>query len=159
MAVKAVKRKRIYDYARKGVSIKSMPVWTLATHGSFMTFGRPEYYPMMTIVETEGPYDLGKGFRGYLVTAPNGKTFVAEATTGAFIQDTIKAAQADIKACTDKRFMQKQVVDDAAKLLANARKPGAANALEIISPEEFWAKLKCTAVKRNDKKDRSKRSI
>lgn len=116
------------------MKITELCVWTWATDNSFMTFGRPIYYPLVAKIECKGPYDLGKGQKGYLVVAPNGKTFVAEATTGAFIGKDIKSVQEDVASTT--ADVCNQQVADAAKELK--RKD-----VKTVDADEFWRRLKC----------------
>jgi hypothetical protein len=94
--------------------------------------GGSVYQPICTEVESAGEYDLGKGFTGYLIVAPNGRTFIAEKESGAFIGGTIDGVRNDITSCDDIQFMQKQV-SDAVKYVKQAR---------MVSPSEFWRKLK-----------------
>lgn len=109
-------------------------VWTVG-HDPFVMGGAVNYV-LKTKVEATGPHKLGKGYKGYLVTAPNGKTFVAEAETGAFVGPTLESVAKDI-AAADKAVMEQQIAD--AKVFFNDDWHQRAEA----TPEEFWTKLKC----------------
>lgn len=89
--------------------------------------------PISCEVEVTGPYKLGLGYEGYLVTAPNGSTFVAESTTGAFVGPTIREVRQDIEA-GDPKLMKAQV--KSAKGLAARAEPTSAN--------RFWSMLRCS---------------
>ena len=110
--------------------LKDVDVWTAAYTPFIM--GGDVNAPILTTVPAAGPFDLGRGFKGYLVTAPSGKTFVAEATTGAFVGPTIESVKKDIAKCTDIMLMKMQV-SEAAELKKKARR---------VAPERFWTGLK-----------------
>ena len=105
-------------------------VWTLEYVPFIM--GGAVHQPVATEVEPQGEYDLGKGFKGYLIVAPNGKTFVAEKTTGAFVGPTVEAVRKDIADCKDIELMEKQVVEAREKVKFS----------RIIPTKEFWKLLK-----------------
>ena len=94
--------------------------------------GGEVWQPMATEVEADGPHDIGKGFEAYVVTAPNGKTFVAEKESGAFIGPDLKTVSGDIK-IGELKSMKKQV-EDAKLQMAKAK---------TVTNEYFWKKLKC----------------
>lgn len=86
----------------------------------------------MTETEVIGPFDLGLGFQGYVaVSTLTGKTYVAEATTGAIVGPSLEQVKADIKDCGDKKVVQQQV-DEAATLKKRARR---------IPAAMFWEKM------------------
>lgn len=93
--------------------------------------GGDVHQPMAAEIAASGPYALGKGFSGYLIKSPKGKTFIAEATTGALVGPTLEEVRADIKA-GKKSVMTKQV-EQARELAARAR---------TVSANEFWERLK-----------------
>ena len=105
-----------------------MKVWTLEYVPFVM--GGSVWQPIYCDIEIQGTYDLGKGYKGHLVVAPNGKTFVAESETGAFVGPTIDAVRKDIKKATKK--VMKQQIEDAKVQVKNAKE---------VKPEEFWRKL------------------
>ena len=107
-----------------------MVVFTLGYRPFIM--GGSCWYPMGLETKVGKKHKLGKGYNGYLITAPNGKTFVAEATTGAFVGPSIEAVKKDIKE-GDKKVMIQQV-EDAKKMVPK---------IEVIESEEFWKRLKC----------------
>jgi hypothetical protein len=115
------------------MALKKRLVWTMGYRPFVM--GGSVHYPMGTRVPCSGPFDLGRGYSGYLATAPNGRTFVAEATTGALVGPTIEAVRKDIET-GDPKLMVAQV----AKATETVKK------VEETTPKEFWAALKCGAV-------------
>lgn len=84
-------------------------------------------YPLAADVAATGPFPLGKGYFGYLVRAPDGHTFVAEAKTGAFFGSTIAEVSADV-AEGDPDVIDEQI----------ANYEGDLPDLEVVEPEEFW---------------------
>jgi hypothetical protein len=78
-------------------------------------------------VEADGPHDLGKGYSGYVVTTPSGKTHVAEATTGALIGPSLRDVRADIRA--GKPAVMKQQIAEARVQLSQA---------VTVPLAEFW---------------------
>jgi len=109
---------------------KEIFVWTICYFP--FTMGGSVWRPGGCKVKASGPYDLGKGYKGYLVTAPNNTTFVSEATSGAFVGPSLESVKKDIKT-GDPKLMKEQVTD------ANNKK-GTVQELEV---EKFWEMLKC----------------
>ena len=91
------------------------------------------WQPITCNVEVDGPHDLGKGFKGYIATAPNGTTFIIEEKSGALVGPDLKTVREDIAQCDDISLMNKQVEDAIVKM----------KRAEEISPDEFWRLLKC----------------
>jgi len=110
-----------------------MKVFTIAYTPFVM--GGSVWQPVCCEVKVDGPYDIGDGFQGFIVTAPNGKTFIAEATSGAFVGPDLKSVRKDIK-IGDKALMSKQVV----RAVSDMKRA------KEIKPSEFWRKLKCLKV-------------
>lgn len=106
----------------------SVKVWTLK-HNPF-ALGM-SYKPVGCYVEANGPFDLGEGYKGYLVVSPKGKTFVAEALSGAFVGPSIEAVRKDIET-GDLELMKRQVEDAIQQ----------SKAVETIPAEEFWSLLR-----------------
>ena len=90
------------------------------------------WQPMCCEVEADGPHDLGDGYKGYVITAPNGKTFIAEETSGAFVGPDLKAVREDIET-GDKSIMADQVADAVIQMKKAKER----------SQDHFWRKLKC----------------
>lgn len=88
--------------------------WTLAYFP--FTMGGNVWRPMRTKVEVTGPYDLGKGFEGYLCLGPNGATKVIEKECGAVVGDSLEEVKSDIAACDDVELMRSQCRDATSKL-------------------------------------------
>ncbi len=108
------------------------PVFTLMRDGPFVLGGRHNWHPVGTRVPTTGPFPMGRGYQGLLVTAPNGKTFVAEASSGAFVGSDLIGVATDIHV-GDPAVMKRQV--------AEAREMAAS--ISWVDPDTFWARLKC----------------
>jgi len=94
--------------------------------------GGKVWQPMCCEVEADGPHDLGDGYQGFVVTAPNGTTFIAEATSGAFVGPDLKAVKKDIKT-GDKSIMAEQVASAVTEM----------KMAKDVEPDYFWQKLKC----------------
>jgi len=69
-------------------------VWTEA----YMPFimGGDCNAPVATELEVGEPVDLGKGISAYVIIAPSGALFVAEATTGAFVGTDLEEVKKDV---------------------------------------------------------------
>lgn len=66
---------------------------------------------LATTVEGQGPFDLGKGFNGFVVVSPSGQSFVVEAESGGVVGNSIENVRKDIAACKSINLMLKQIVD------------------------------------------------
>ena len=95
------------------------------------SLGGPPHRRVKATLPAEGPFDLGGGYQGYLITSPQGKTRVAEATTGAIVGDTLEQVRDDI-AQGDPEIIAQQV--------AKAADDG--EQASNISAEQFWTRLK-----------------
>lgn len=105
-------------------------VWTW---GYFpITMGGRMWRPMATVLDATGPHELGRGFRGFLVTGPDGVTAVAEAQSGAIVGDNLESVRADITACGSCEVMRKQV--------EYARTEDRSDEVELL-PEEWWQRV------------------
>ena len=110
--------------------MKTIRIWT-SDYNPFI-LGGDVHAPAMCEIEVKGSLvPLGKGMKGYLITAPDGSTVVAESTTGALIGPTLEEVREDIKA-TSLRIVKEQMKD--AKYRADKA--------VMTSPEKFWAKMK-----------------
>lgn len=109
---------------------KTMTVFTMAYFPFVM--GGETWQPVGIRTKAAGPYDLGKGFTGWLVIAPNGRTFVAEELSGAFVGGSVELVRGDV-ADGEQAMMQRQV-DEGIELRKRVK---------MIEPDEFWRKLKC----------------
>jgi hypothetical protein len=98
-----------------------------------VVMGGPVWQPVSTDVEHHGEYELGKGYKGHLIYAPSGATYVAESRSGAFVGPTIPIVRQDIKDCEDISLMEKQVTDAIEKSKQGGRK---------VKAKEFWNLLK-----------------
>lgn len=111
-------------------------LWTYG-HRPFMMGGSVNYV-LACDVECTGPHKLGKGYEGYLATAPNGKTFVGEATTGAIVGDTLENVRADIESA--KPAVMRKQVKNAADEVKRAREQ---MSFEVKDAAFFWSALRC----------------
>ena len=110
-------------------------VYTLAYFP--FTMGGNVWQPIACVVDATGPYAIGRGYRAYVVTAPNGETFVAEAETGAFVGPSLKQVRREVRA-GDPAEMDRKIAKSRTDA-ANAR---------AISADEFWRKLSCLVAAR-----------
>jgi hypothetical protein len=108
-----------------------MKVFTLG-YFPFVMGGRTWQEICIEVENADGPHDIGKGYQAYVITAPNGKTFVAEATSGAFVGPDLKTVRDDIK-LGEQETMDKQV----------AQAVEQSKLAKTLTPEEFWRMLKC----------------
>ena len=109
--------------------IKPSPtiITVLATPYRPFALGRSPHQPLKCELEAEGPHDLGMEVQGYVVTAPDGQVFVAEATTGAIVGTNLEAVRDDV-ASSDPATIQGQIEQARAQLSHAAD----------VSPKEFW---------------------
>lgn len=66
---------------------------------------------LATTVEGQGPFDLGKDFKGFVVVSPSGESYVVEAESGGVVGKTIESVRKDIAECKSINVMLKQIVD------------------------------------------------
>ena len=90
------------------------------------------YRPVCCEVEAESLHELGDGYKGYLIKAPNGKTFVAEEETGALVGSTVARVKKDIKT-GDKKLMKEQI--------ETSREDS--KRAEEVTTREWWGSLSC----------------
>lgn len=107
-----------------------LTMWT-HVYRPFILGGSCNYILGTEIEEYEGPFDLGKGFTGFLVTTPSGATRVIESTSGGIVGDTLNEVRADISTTPSKQAMQRQV-DQA---IAISKK------VEKVDLSAFWAAM------------------
>jgi hypothetical protein len=108
-----------------------MFIWTFMRDGPFVLGGSPKWRPTKTQVTTyAGPYDLGKGFRGFVVPFPDGHGAVVVTEGGSIVGSTLEQVRADIAACEDVAMMRQQVAEGEKQ---------AAEAVEIPAAK-FWEK-------------------
>lgn len=86
---------------------KGLTIWKRG-YSPFMLGGEVNR-PIKTTVDVVGdPIKVGKGFEVYEVKSPDGRTFIAEATSGGIVGDALEQVMEDIEA-GDPEFMRKQV--------------------------------------------------
>ena len=111
-------------------------IWTWG-YRPFVMGGRVDF-PLGVEVPCSGPYVLGKGYKGYITVAPNGKYFVAETATGAIVGngDTEKLALANVRGDikTGDPKVMKQQVKEAKEHVKD---------IEVNTPDFFWRAMKC----------------
>ena len=94
------------------------------------TLGGKVHRLIKCTVEAEGPVDLGGGYSGYVVVAPTGRTYVAEASSGGLVGPSVEEVRDDIRK-GDPHAMQEQI--EAAKVkLAKAQE---------VSVDRFWGRV------------------
>ncbi len=107
-----------------------MRIWTEAYRPFIM--GGDVRAPVITNVNVEGPFVLPKGVKVFVATAPNGKTFVVEAESGAMIGPNLEQVYSDIDACPDTAIMCRQIARAKKRQLRAVP----------VEPAEFWKLLK-----------------
>lgn len=109
----------------------TMRVWTKARVGSIWSLGgTPSTKLIATQLEVEGPYDLGKGYSGFIATSPKGETFIVERSTGGFVGGTLAEVRKDVKKAKAEVLaaqMTKQM-----EVAATAK---------LMKPKSFWGHL------------------
>lgn len=112
-----------------------MKIWTVGKAPPFQMGGYPQFPLVTEITEgIEGPFEIGKGFTAFVITAPNGRTFVAEATSGAIVGDTLTMVRNDMQ---DAHQPQEQV--NAAMRWREAND----HCKQEVDAEEFWKRMRC----------------
>lgn len=102
-----------------------LKIWTRA-YRPFILGGNC-HYQLSTTVEVDKAVSLGKGFKGHIVTAPNGETLIAEATSGGLVGPDLKSVRKDVKE-GPKEVMVEQIAEGV-KLREKS---------EEVEPEKFW---------------------
>ena len=112
--------------AAESPSSSTITIWTLAYRPFIM--GGDVHAPVGARVAALGPYDLGKGFEGYVVIDPfTGASAVAEASSGALVGPDLSSVRADI-AAADEAVMRRQVEES----LETRKK------VHVLDAEAFW---------------------
>lgn len=101
-------------------------IWTIGYRPFIL--GGSCYYNLGSRVRVTGPHDIGHGYKAYLATSPNGRTFVVEATSLAIVGPTLVKVRQDIET-GDPKMLKKQVADAIV-----SRKSG----VEVVTTEKFW---------------------
>jgi hypothetical protein len=84
--------------------------------------------PIKAEVPALGPFDLGKGYTGYIILHPKSqKTYIAESETGAFVGNSLNDVRQDIEAASEE-VMRGQIAE-AKKQMGYA---------ELMTAEQFW---------------------
>jgi len=87
--------------------------------------------PIATEVEVGKPISLGKGIKAYVIDAPNGDTYIAEASTGAFVGDDLGQVRKDVEEA-EPAVMKLQIAQ-AKEQFKNARH---------LTEEDFWSRFR-----------------
>lgn len=77
------------------------------------------------------PTQLARGFRGYIVKSPKGKTFIVEAESGGIVGDDLEEVRKDIKR-GDLKEMREQVKKAKAQLKSAV----------LVGEEKFWEMMR-----------------
>ena len=107
---------------------QTIDVWTKQHHP--MELGGPATRDVRSEVPGDGPHDLGKGYLGWLITAPDGGTFVVEGTSHAIVGSALEEVREDVRQ-GDAGLMAQQV-QDGLRMFQQAQQ---------ITPEQLWAGL------------------
>ena len=83
--------------------------------------------PVKCDVPADGPHELGAGYLGFIVTSPEGRSYVAEKTTGRIMDGTLETLREDIRH-VDLVEMARQT-NDASRSLETAK---------MVEPQVFW---------------------
>ena len=100
-----------------------MKAWTYVY--SPFRMGGDTWHPTGFEFESNERIELGKGFYGYVLKSPNGKTIVVEEKSGAIVGDSLERVKADIEN-GDIEIMKQQV------------KQACDVNVKIIDEEDFW---------------------
>lgn len=104
-------------------------IWTM--YYNAFTMGGSCERPMLAEVDCTGPYDLGKGYIGYIAVSPlTANTYVVESTTGAIVGNALGQVKYDIAVASEE--VMKSQIEDACKLVSKA---------EHITAEVFWTRM------------------
>jgi hypothetical protein len=107
-------------------------VWTLMRDGPFVLGGNRTYRPHgCYATPTSGPHDLGCEFEGYVITAPDGVTYIAEASSGAFVGPNLDTVRADITEGGIDLMLQQ----------VNKARRDREIAVDL-TPEDFWRRMR-----------------
>jgi len=109
---------------------KKLKIFTLG-YFPFVMGGRVWQEICIEVENAEGPYDI-EGYQVCVVKAPDGTTFVVEATSGALVGPNLEIVRNDITS-GDKEIMDQQVAEAVEK----------SKKARMIEPEEFWRMLGC----------------
>jgi hypothetical protein len=105
-------------------------IWTEAYRPFLM--GGDVHAPVATEIEVDQPpIDIGGGVQVYVLAAPNGKTYVAEASTGGFVGTDLEGVKRDLDTA-DPEVVRKQLEEGLRRREQATR----------LAPEEFWGMLR-----------------
>lgn len=105
-----------------------LTIWTEAYTPFIM--GGDVNAPICTTVEVDEAIDMGCGIQAYLITAPFGKTYVAESVTGAFVGNSIEEVRKNIEDGNEE-VMCGQIEQSKVRV----------KKAHHLSPEDFWGRL------------------
>jgi len=120
---------------RKSLLRKTLRIVWHRTYQPFIMGGNV-HSTISALLECVGPYDLGKGFTGWLTTAPNGRTFVSENRSHGTVGETIEQVRKDV-AEGDAEVMRVQIIEHSQE----------GKDIKPSTPEQFWEALHCQAPK------------
>jgi hypothetical protein len=83
--------------------------------------------PLATKMSAEGPMDLGKGVKAYLVKAANGKQYVVDAASHGIVGDSLEQVRKDV-AKADIKVIRRQIKE--------AKERG--KTAKFVTAEKFW---------------------
>ena len=91
------------------------------------TMGGSVYQPVKCDIPALGPYDIGKGYEGYVIVSPDDRTFVVDAISGGVVGPSLTQVREDVEQ-GDPDMMAEQVAG-ATELAAKA---------VWVDVETFW---------------------
>lgn len=112
------------------VKLEKKEIWVFtACHNPFQFGPGVEY--IKAKVEGRGPYDIGRGYKVYVVKSPAGKIHLALMPSGAFIGSSLAQVRKDVTT-GDANLMARQMAE-ANQMLVNAKE---------LSAATFWKRMR-----------------
>jgi hypothetical protein len=111
------------------MQVKTMRVWTRAYRPFIM--GGDVNRHICTDVQVQGPIELGRGYKAWVLVKPTGGCLYVEEVTKALIGDDLEMIKNDV-AAADVQVMDKQLSDESRN----------GKTASYVSPDEFFRLLK-----------------
>jgi hypothetical protein len=126
---KLVLNKKVDVDVQAPESETQITIWSEAYRPFIM--GGNVHAPLKTSVPATELVDLGKGYKGYIVTSPRGKTFVIESITGGIVGDSLEVVRKDVEQADE--TVVKEQINAGLKRFKEC---------EAVSPAQFWNALR-----------------
>ena len=123
------KRNQKIKYRTYKVRTVTRLAWTVCV--SFALSGMVKV-AIGAILKMKGPYALGHGYKGYLLTAPNGEVAVVEERSGRTVGTDLNSVRSKVKSCYP-ALLDKQVQEARLQSLT----------IRKCTPDQFWKELSC----------------